>query len=75
MSQCWIVLDEMDLMWLTVRHSWRLNGALQGLNKAETAARFGEGQVKRWGRSYDTPPPALEKAGPRYPGQHAPLRR
>jgi 2,3-bisphosphoglycerate-dependent phosphoglycerate mutase len=68
----WIVLDEMDLMWLPVRHFWRLNerhyGALQGLNKAETAARFGEAQVKLWRRSYDTPPPALEKTDPRYPG-------
>lgn len=61
----WIVLDEMDLMWLPVRHSWRLNerhyGALQGLNKSETAAKFGEDQVKVWRRSYDIPPPP---AGP-----------
>jgi 2,3-bisphosphoglycerate-dependent phosphoglycerate mutase len=68
----WIVLDEMDLMWLPVRHSWRLNerhyGALQGLNKSETAAKFGEDQVKIWRRSYDIPPPLLEKSDPRYPG-------
>jgi 2,3-bisphosphoglycerate-dependent phosphoglycerate mutase len=68
----WIILDEMDLMWLPVVRSWRLNerhyGALQGLNKAETAARFGEEQVKVWRRSYDVPPPALEKSDPRYPG-------
>ena len=57
----WIVLEEMDLMWIPVRRSWRLNerhyGALQGLNKAETAAKHGEDQVKIWRRSYDTPPP------------------
>jgi 2,3-bisphosphoglycerate-dependent phosphoglycerate mutase len=68
----WIVLDEMDLMWLSVRHSWRLNerhyGALQGLNKSETAAKFGEDQVKVWRRSYDIPPPPLEKSDPRFPG-------
>jgi 2,3-bisphosphoglycerate-dependent phosphoglycerate mutase len=68
----WIVLDEMDLLWLPVRHSWRLNerhyGALQGLNKAETAARFGEDQVKIWRRSYDIPPPPLEPGDPRFPG-------
>jgi 2,3-bisphosphoglycerate-dependent phosphoglycerate mutase len=68
----WIVLDELDLMWIPVKHSWRLNerhyGALQGLNKAETAAKFGEDQVKIWRRSYDVPPPKLEKTDPRYPG-------
>jgi len=68
----WIALDEMDLMWITVRNAWRLNerhyGALQGLNKAETAARFGEQQVKIWRRSYDIPPPALETSDPRCPG-------
>jgi len=68
----WIVLDEMDLMWMPVECSWRLNerhyGALQGLNKAETAARFGEEQVKLWRRSYDIPPPPLEKTDPRLPG-------
>jgi 2,3-bisphosphoglycerate-dependent phosphoglycerate mutase len=69
----WIVLDEMDLMWIPVENSWRLNerhyGALQGLNKAETAARFGEAQVKLWRRSYDTPPPPLEPTDPRFPGR------
>jgi 2,3-bisphosphoglycerate-dependent phosphoglycerate mutase len=68
----WIVLDEMDLMWLPVRHNWRLNerhyGSLQGLNKAETATKFGDAQVKIWRRSYDVPPPPLEKSDPRYPG-------
>jgi 2,3-bisphosphoglycerate-dependent phosphoglycerate mutase len=68
----WIVLDEMDLMHIPVNHDWRLNerfyGALQGLNKAETAARYGEEQVKLWRRSYDVPPPALDTTDPRYPG-------
>ena len=68
----WLALDEMDLMWMPVRNSWRLNerhyGALQGLNKAETAAKFGEQQVKIWRRSYDIPPPALERSDPRFPG-------
>lgn len=68
----WIVLDELDLMWIPIKHSWRLNerhyGALQGLNKAETAAKFGEAQVKIWRRSYDIPPPPLEPTDPRYPG-------
>lgn len=68
----WIVLDEMDLMWIPVYRSWRLNerhyGALQGLNKAEVAAEYGEEQVLKWRRSYDIRPPALEKTGPRYPG-------
>ena len=67
----WIVLDEMDLMWIPVERSWRLNerhyGALQGLDKAETAAKFGEAQVKIWRRSYDTRPPALEPSDPRSP--------
>jgi 2,3-bisphosphoglycerate-dependent phosphoglycerate mutase len=67
----WIALDEMDLMWIPVEKSWRLNerhyGALQGLNKAETAARHGEAQVKIWRRSYDIPPPALEASDPRHP--------
>jgi 2,3-bisphosphoglycerate-dependent phosphoglycerate mutase len=66
----WVVLEETDLMWIPVRHTWRLNerhyGALQGLNKAETAAKFGEAQVKIWRRSYDTPPPALEEGDPRF---------
>jgi 2,3-bisphosphoglycerate-dependent phosphoglycerate mutase len=68
----WIVLDEMDLMWIPVHRSWRLNerhyGALQGLNKAETAAAHGEEQVKIWRRSYDIPPPRLTADDPRYPG-------
>jgi 2,3-bisphosphoglycerate-dependent phosphoglycerate mutase len=68
----WTVLDEMDLMWIPVHHSWRLNerhyGALQGLNKSETAEKFGEDQVKIWRRSYDTPPPVLTEDDPRYPG-------
>ncbi len=69
----WSVLDEMDLMWIPVERSWRLNerhyGALQGLNKAETAAKFGEQQVKIWRRSYDIPPPALEPDDERFPGR------
>jgi 2,3-bisphosphoglycerate-dependent phosphoglycerate mutase len=69
----WTALDEMDLMWIPVHRSWRLNerhyGALQGLNKAETAAKFGEDQVKIWRRSYDIPPPALEPDDERYPGR------
>jgi 2,3-bisphosphoglycerate-dependent phosphoglycerate mutase len=68
----WTVLDEMDLMWLPVHRHWRLNerhyGALQGLNKAETAQQHGEEKVKIWRRSYDIPPPALDKADKRYPG-------
>src|SRR5436190_14937485 len=69
----WIVLDEMDLMWVPVMRSWRLNerhyGALQGLNKAETAKKFGEDQVKVWRRSYDIRPPALEPSDERFPGK------
>jgi 2,3-bisphosphoglycerate-dependent phosphoglycerate mutase len=68
----WMVLDEMDLMWIPVQRSWRLNerhyGALQGLNKAETAAEHGEDQVKIWRRSVDVRPPALEPSDPRFPG-------
>jgi len=68
----WIVLDEMDLMWIPVYRAWQLNerhyGALQGLNKAETAAKYGDDQVLVWRRSYDTPPPVLEKDDPRWPG-------
>jgi 2,3-bisphosphoglycerate-dependent phosphoglycerate mutase len=68
----WTVMDEMDLMWIPVHRSWRLNerhyGALQGLNKAETAAKFGEDQVKIWRRSYDIPPPELTPDDPRFPG-------
>jgi 2,3-bisphosphoglycerate-dependent phosphoglycerate mutase len=67
----WIVLDTMDLMWIPVERSWRLNerhyGALQGLNKAETAEKYGEDQVLIWRRSYDTPPPLLDKNDPRHP--------
>jgi 2,3-bisphosphoglycerate-dependent phosphoglycerate mutase len=68
----WHVLDEMDRTWLPVAHSWRLNerhyGALQGLNKAETARKFGEEQVLMWRRSYDVPPPALDPGDPRWEG-------
>jgi 2,3-bisphosphoglycerate-dependent phosphoglycerate mutase len=75
----WLALEEMDRVWLPAEKSWRLNerhyGALQGLNKAEMSARFGEAQVLAWRRSYDTPPPALEAgeardaaADPRYAG-------
>ena len=74
----WTVLDEMDLMWIPVHRSWRLNerhyGALQGLNKSETAEKYGEAQVKIWRRSYDIPPPALTPDDPRYPG-HDPRYR
>jgi 2,3-bisphosphoglycerate-dependent phosphoglycerate mutase len=69
----WIALDEMDLMWIPVYRSWRLNerhyGALQGLNKAETAAEHGEEQVKIWRRSYDIPPPPLTPDDPRHPSR------
>ena len=65
----WLVLDEMDLVWIPEEKDWRLNerhyGALQGLNKAETAARHGEAQVKTWRRSYATRPPALDAEDPR----------
>ncbi len=68
----WIVLDEMDLMWIPVYLSWRLNerhyGALQGLNKSEMAEKYGEEQVLIWRRSYDIPPPPLSKDDYRYPG-------
>jgi 2,3-bisphosphoglycerate-dependent phosphoglycerate mutase len=68
----WITLDEMDLMWIPVHRSWKLNerhyGALQGLNKAETAAQYGDGQVLVWRRSYSTPPPPLTPDDPRHPG-------
>lgn len=75
----WLAMDEMDMMWLPVKNDWRLNerhyGALQGLDKAETAAKFGDEQVLVWRRSYDTPPPALDDndertsfADPRYAG-------
>jgi len=69
----WITLDVMDLMWIPVYRSWRLNerhyGALQGLNKAETAAKHGEEQVLIWRRSYDIPPPPLSENDERYPGK------
>ena len=69
----WLALDELDQMWLPVEKSWRLNerhyGALQGLNKAETAAKFGEQQVLVWRRSYDTRPPELDSNDPRYEGK------
>ncbi len=67
----WIVLEELDLMWIPVARSWRLNerhyGALQGLNKAETAAKYGAEQVHQWRRSYGVAPPALEPDDPRHP--------
>jgi 2,3-bisphosphoglycerate-dependent phosphoglycerate mutase len=67
----WIVMEEMDLEWLPVINAWQLNerhyGALQGLNKAEMAVKFGEAQVKIWRRSYDIQPPALELDDPRHP--------
>ncbi|OHC71400.1 MAG: phosphoglyceromutase [Rhodocyclales bacterium GWA2_65_20] len=65
----WTVLEEMDRMWIPIHHSWRLNerhyGALQGLDKSETAAKYGEAQVKVWRRAYDTPPPPLPDGDPR----------
>jgi len=68
-----IVLDEMDESWIEVVKAWQLNerhyGSLQGLNKSETAEKYGEDQVKIWRRSYDTPPPALEKTDDRYAGK------
>jgi len=69
----WLVLEEMDLMWIPVVRCWRLNerhyGALQGLNKAETAEKHGMDQVNLWRRSYDIRPPALTVEDPRYPGK------
>ena len=68
----WIILNEMDLMWIPETKSWRLNerhyGGLQGLNKSETAAKYGEEQVLIWRRSYDVPPPELEASDERYLG-------
>ncbi|WP_022661945.1 2,3-diphosphoglycerate-dependent phosphoglycerate mutase [Paucidesulfovibrio longus] len=68
----WIVQEEMDRLWLPVRKTWRLNerhyGALQGLNKAETAAKYGDDQVFTWRRSFDVPPPALDASDDRWPG-------
>jgi 2,3-bisphosphoglycerate-dependent phosphoglycerate mutase len=69
----WIALDVLDLMWIPIEHSWRLNerhyGALQGLNKAETAVKYGEEQVLIWRRSYNVRPPALAESDSRYPGR------
>lgn len=69
----WVVLEEMDLMWIPVHRTWRLNerhyGALQGLNKAETAAKYGEAQTKVWRRSYSVRPPALDPSDGRFPGR------
>ncbi|WP_028974778.1 2,3-diphosphoglycerate-dependent phosphoglycerate mutase [Spirochaeta cellobiosiphila] len=69
----WTVMDTMNLMWLPVNRDWRLNerhyGALQGLNKAETAQKYGEDQVLVWRRSFDTQPPALESSDERFPGK------
>jgi 2,3-bisphosphoglycerate-dependent phosphoglycerate mutase len=74
----WIVLDVMDLMWIPVLRSWRLNeryyGALQGLNKSETAAKFGEEQVLIWRRSYDVQPPVVDRRDERYPGNEPKYR-
>jgi 2,3-bisphosphoglycerate-dependent phosphoglycerate mutase len=68
----WLVMDEMEQTWIPVYRHWRLNerhyGALQGLNKAETAEKYGDEQVLIWRRSYDTPPPELKPDDPRYPG-------
>lgn len=68
----WMILDELDELWIPIERSWRLNerhyGSLQGLNKAETATKFGDDQVLIWRRSYDVPPPALEKSDERFPG-------
>jgi 2,3-bisphosphoglycerate-dependent phosphoglycerate mutase len=78
----WITLDALDLMWIPVTKHWRLNerhyGALQGLNKAETAAKHGDAQVKIWRRSYDIPPPPLSPDDERHSGRdlrYASLRR
>lgn len=68
---CWIALDQLNLLWIPIEKNWRLNerhyGALQGLNKAETAARHGEAQTKIWRRSYDIPPPPLSQDDERHP--------
>ena len=72
LNTLWSVLQELDLLWIPIEKDWRLNerhyGALQGLNKAETAAKYGEDQVLIWRRSYDIPPPPLEKSDERWPG-------
>jgi 2,3-bisphosphoglycerate-dependent phosphoglycerate mutase len=71
----WIIQDQMDLLWLPVIKSWRLNerhyGSLTGLNKSETAEKYGEAQVKIWRRSYDTPPPAMPVEDARHPSHDA----
>lgn len=71
MRTLWLALEEMDRLWIPIQRNWRLNerhyGALQGLNKAETAAKYGDDQVLVWRRSYDTPPPALAFDDPRHP--------
>ncbi|RYX98453.1 2,3-diphosphoglycerate-dependent phosphoglycerate mutase [bacterium] len=75
MRTCWIIQDEMDLMWIPVKRSWRLNerhyGALQGLNKAETAEKYGNEQVLIWRRSFDVPPPEMLRDDERYAGKVA----
>jgi len=72
LNTLWSVLQEMDRVWIPIEKDWRLNerhyGALQGLNKAETAAKYGDEQVLVWRRSYDIPPPPLEKSDARWPG-------
>lgn len=69
----WVVLDSMDLMWIPIRHTWRLNerhyGALQGMNKAATLEKYGEEQFTIWRRSYDVPPPPIDEHDPHYPGR------
>ena len=75
LNTLWSVLQEMDRVWIPIEKDWRLNerhyGALQGLNKAETAAKYGDEQVLVWRRSYDIPPPPLEKSDERWPGHDA----
>ncbi|MEI6278999.1 MAG: 2,3-diphosphoglycerate-dependent phosphoglycerate mutase [Verrucomicrobiae bacterium] len=72
LNTLWSVLQELDIVWIPIEKDWRLNerhyGALQGMNKAETAAKYGDEQVLVWRRSYDIPPPPLEKSDPRWPG-------
>lgn len=72
LNTLWLALSEMDLLWIPIEKTWRLNerhyGGLQGLNKAETAAKYGDEQVLVWRRSYDIPPPPLEKSDERWPG-------
>ncbi len=72
LNTLWSVLQELDLVWIPIEKDWRLNerhyGALQGMNKAETAAKYGDEQVLIWRRSYDIPPPPLEESDERWPG-------